>query len=303
MASSPLDIISLAQGRVALRQVGQDSEMDAQIEAYIVAAVEAVDNLTKIGMLTRRVTSTIVADKSRPIRLVGPALANITEVRYRAYDSDDGILTSLRASNIATMVTGETYLRIPIGGWPANTLVLSYKIDLPAGSIPSVLRAAALLLLRDLQDAKDDIVQVTWSVTNLIAPYRSPLVEWGDDPYEMSVPIPSTRGPTPAASVQILRTGWSADTVPTNSELTASSVTNTVTVPSDNAAVAYFLIWRADAAGGDPASVRIGAGGNSRNLFGAAIPLADQVGVVGQVIVSVTTQKIALLSGEKMRII
>lgn len=66
-----------------------------------------------------------------------------------------------------------------------------------------------------------------------------------------------------------IRTGWSADQAITDSELSSSSPTNTVKLPT-GIGFQYLALWRADADGGDPTEVHLAGGGNSRNVFGAA---------------------------------
>ena len=98
-----------------------------------------------------------------------------------------------------------------------------------------------------------------------------------------------------------LRAGWSADASPSAGELTASSTGDTVTIP-DGAGSLHLLLWRSDAAGGDPSDIRIAGSPNWRNLFGSAIPLADTDGIGGEALVTLGTQKAALLSGETARV-
>ena len=122
----------------------------------------------------------------------------------------------------------------------------------------------------------------------------------GDAPAPSGGGTPSGGGQAPGGD--ILRIGWSADAVADASELTAAFPDQTGTIPDGTGAL-HLVVWRADAAGGDPAEVHIATGGNARNIFGPAAPLADANGTPGQVIVSVTTQKAGLYSGETLHVV
>ena len=96
--------------------------------------------------------------------------------------------------------------------------------------------------------------------------------------------------------------GWSADTTITDAEITAgaTSTTNSVVLPISTGSL-YMFVWRADADGGDPSEVHIGAAGNSRTLFETAVARAVG-GVAGQLLVSVNTFNTGLTGGETVRV-
>ena len=96
--------------------------------------------------------------------------------------------------------------------------------------------------------------------------------------------------------------GWSADTTITDAEITAgaTSTTNSVVLPISTGSL-YMFVWRADADGGDPSEVHIGAAGNSRTLFETAVARAVG-GVAGQMLVSVNTFNTGLTGGETVRV-
>ena len=79
------------------------------------------------------------------------------------------------------------------------------------------------------------------------------------------------------------------------------SLSNEITLP-DATGLNYLALWRADSDGGDPSEVHLSGGGNSRNLFGAAVARSYN-GLAGQLIVSVFQQNADLLSGEKARLV
>ena len=97
-----------------------------------------------------------------------------------------------------------------------------------------------------------------------------------------------------------IRTGWSADQAITDSELSASSPTNTVKLPT-GIGFQYLALWRADADGGDPTEVHLAGGGNSRNLFGAATNYTYN-SVAGKLI-ECDQQNVVLLGGEMARLV
>ena len=107
--------------------------------------------------------------------------------------------------------------------------------------------------------------------------------------------------PTPVTAHDLIA-GWSADTTITDAEITAgaTSTTNSVVLPLSTGSL-YMFVWRADADGGDPTEVHIGAAGNSRTLFETAV--ARAVGsVAGQMLVSVNTFNTGLTGGETVRV-
>ena len=103
------------------------------------------------------------------------------------------------------------------------------------------------------------------------------------------------------AQAQHIRAGWSADAVIAAAELSATSPSDSVTLPLASG-FQYLALWRSDADGGDPTEVHIAGGGNARNTFGAAVDRAFG-GVPGKLIVSVTEQNADLLSGENVRLV
>ena len=107
--------------------------------------------------------------------------------------------------------------------------------------------------------------------------------------------------PTPVTAHDLIA-GWSADTTITDAEITAgaTSTTNSVVLPISTGSL-YMFVWRADADGGDPSEVHIGAAGNSRTLFETAVARAVG-GVAGQMLVSVNTFNTGLTGGETVRV-
>ena len=98
-----------------------------------------------------------------------------------------------------------------------------------------------------------------------------------------------------------IRAGWSSDTSISDAELSAiSNNSDTVTLPTASG-LNYLALWRADQDGGDPEVVNLAGGGNSRNLFSAAVARTIS-GTAGQLIVSVARQNADLLSGESARL-
>ena len=122
----------------------------------------------------------------------------------------------------------------------------------------------------------------------------------GDDRLDASAikDLPSGGGPTQTHS---LRAGWSGDTSISDLELEASSDSDTVTLPT-GAGSQYLALWRADEDGGDPSEVHISGGGNSRNLFGAAVDRTFGA-TDGKLIVSVNLFDVALTGGEEVRLV
>ena len=113
---------------------------------------------------------------------------------------------------------------------------------------------------------------------------------------------PDDGGSTGDDTAIAIRAGWSVDAMADVGELTASSENTMLTIP-DAAGGLHLVVWRSDAAGGDPSEIRVAAARSWRNLFGNAVPLADADGVDGQVIVTVDAQNAGLLSGETLQVL
>ena len=114
-----------------------------------------------------------------------------------------------------------------------------------------------------------------------------------------TLPVPQVFVPT---QTQHIRAGWSADLSILETELSASSETNTVIMPTDATGFNYLAFWRSDADGGDPSEVYLSRGGDSRNLFRDATDRTiDEV--PGKLIVSVLRQNATLYGGEPARLV
>ena len=178
MARSVTDIITLQQARVALQVEGEDEAHDAHIAAYVTGAVQSVDQMTQIGLLTRRLTETYRLGVT-PVRLVRKHGQIISNVTYRAEGWERAV------DQVVNYRSGETDIGPPPEGWPRGEFRLTYDIDIPVGSIPGVLRGACLLLLRDVYDGERE---VSSAITQLCEPYRDRRVRWGDSDL-VSVPV------------------------------------------------------------------------------------------------------------------
>ena len=83
MADRATDIITLAQARAQLRQVGADPEFDALITATIEAAVRYVDEQTRIGVLKRAWEWMIdLSDRDRAIEIATRHNAELSDGVY-----------------------------------------------------------------------------------------------------------------------------------------------------------------------------------------------------------------------------
>lgn len=142
----------------------------------------------------------------------------------------------------------------------------------------------------DKYNVQHDVISVTqnsmdWSSVDVLAERH----ELTDIPEERTVspPVPTIR----------VRAGWSTDRTPEAVELTAESTSSVITIPSGTGAL-FLVLWRPDAAGGDPTNVFFVHGANLRNEFGEAEELIfpDDDGVTGQAIVTVFDRNADLLS-------
>ena len=103
-----------------------------------------------------------------------------------------------------------------------------------------------------------------------------------------------------------VRVGWSQDIIPTADELTASSITDTVVVPVQDPnnllkGGGYLLVWRSDAAGGDPTGISFDGAFDMRGGWGAAADLSID-NVPGKVIVSDYDLLSRVLAGTSMEV-
>ena len=130
-------------------------------------------------------------------------------------------------------------------------------------------------------------------------------------PVHLGVNIGTRPGIIPVLTVVLaspirVRVGWSQDIIPTADELTASSITDTVVVPVQDPnnllkGGGYLLIWRSDAAGGDPTGISFDGAFDMRGGWGAAADLSID-NVPGKVIVSDYDLLSRVLAGTSMEV-
>ena len=104
----------------------------------------------------------------------------------------------------------------------------------------------------------------------------------------------------------LVAVGWSQDINPTADELTVTSITNTVIVPVQDpndlvGGGGYMLIWRSDAAGGDPTGISFDGAFDMRGGWGAAADLSID-NVPGKVIVSDYDLLSRVMAGTSMEV-
>ena len=297
MATQASDIVTRAQVATALRIVGADTAHNELLDGLISGAAEWIETQVRLGILdTKEVRASgnyvdgngdlIIEHRSSVISDVVVSNADYTTV----IALDPGDLTPLDG--------GKTRVARPSDGFPANPVV-TFVRSTPPARIPGTIRAAMMLLVRDMYDAKDRIVQPSWAVRTLLQPYTDHSVGGASDTRDLA----TEHTAPPPTNTDTLRAGWS-----TAATFDAATTTfgpasggNFVTVPDDTGDK-YLVLWRSDAAGGDPISLHFGGSAlESRATFGSAFDLTLG-GVDGKGIISIDPLKAAITSGTVVEI-
>ena len=295
MASNPIDILSVAEFKRAVRFVGDDSH-DFLIETHIRAALSWIDEKTACGVLDRTLTYHIANQRrSKPVSIPikhSATLSNLTYAYPRADDTSRRIIAPLHI----TTLNGRIEVEPPAGTWEFSNIDITGTLSIEARQVPPPLKSAAILLARRLYDG-EDIDKGDWAVTSLIAPYLSQSRAAPDI-------LTSTVDPTENTQhliVHNIRVGWSNDTAFTAMELTREGKGNSAAIPDASGAM-YLGVWRADSEGGAPSTVKLGTSNRDRrNDFGIAAPLVFE-DIQGHVIATVFAQNAQLLSGTKIEV-
>ena len=297
MATQASDIVTRAQVATALRLVGMDTAHNELLDGLISGAAEWIEKQVRLGILdTREVRgSGLWFDESGGM-IVSHRASVIRDVSY--WDRYDPSVGEPVLPEDLTALSGATRVAEPAGGWPRYPVV-SFTRSTPPARIPGTIRAAMMLLVRDMYDAKDRIVQPSWAVRTLLQPYTDHSVGGASD----TIDLATEHTAPPPTNNDTLRAGWSSEATFAAETTTfgPASSGNFVTIPDDTGDK-YLVLWRSDAAGGDPISLHFGGSAlESRATFGSAFDLALG-GVAGKAIISIDPLKAAITSGTVVEI-
>ena len=272
------------------------------------------------------IDTTFLAVVDNAIQLLGPVdVPDDSQIAYKAFSNPPSYLTDTEKTAVRTAVdsasiadvltqilagtgisiddsvTGQITLSSTVAGGSADGTLQSVVLAVGAQTITfaSTIGSDIVLDVSGLLALYAPIAGATFTgATGGIAPAAASdfvTKEYADANY--------SSGSAPVTAHDLIA-GWSDDTTITDAEITAggTSATNSVVLPL-SAGSRYMFVWRADADGGNPSELHIGAaGGNSRTLFGAAVARAVG-GVAGQMLVSINTFNAGLTGGETVRVI
>ena len=297
MATQASDIVTRAQVATALRLIGMDQAHNEFLDSLINAAAEWIETQCRMGILdTKEVrTSGVYYDTAGDIILEHRAAA-IRDVAVT--NSDYTTVIALTPGDLTPIDGGRTRLARPTDGWPASPII-TFTRTTPPNRIPGTIRAAMMLLVRDMYDAKDRITQASWAVRTLLQPYLDQSAGGATDTLDLTT---EHTAPAPT-NTDTLRAGWTSMATFSAEDTTfgPASSGNFVTIPDDTGDK-YLVLWRSDAAGGDPVSVHFGGSAlESRATFGRAINV-ELGGVAGKAIISIDPLKAAITSGTVVEI-
>ena len=299
-------LLSLARARFELRIPGSDVSQNDLLSGQIASAIASLTKDVNIPLLDQNAAVTIRLTGSFSSQFYDPYLKSITAIKYQPSSVDTpsyGSFPDTIDAGDYTVVDGErkgALVIVPIGVWPAAAFnrfrveaVLGLADDDPA---LAAYRSAAILLFRSLYDGvailREDsayeriarpLRRMDLSIFNLIGLGTVPDPVDPVDPVDLVIKI---------------ALGWSDDDVAEEAELTVTSTGSMLALP-DSVGNKHIVVWRSDAAGGDPMMVLIG-GLDQRNIFGAVVPL-EKDGISGQAITS-SLQDSDLLSGTALEV-
>ena len=288
MAANALDIVTLAQARTAFRVIGEDAAHDALIASFVYGAAQWIETLCVMGIVDAPQRGQV-----RPPEPDGPFLIEhrsyaVRDVRYREPGKPDVPFDVAPAGDLSpdrsvpafapNETPGRTAVLAPMDGWPAATLDVEYTLTTPAQRVPGALRAAMLMLAAAMYDNRDKApAPASWTVLNLIAPYRDFRVGDADVP----LPTPNYLHTSDMFRPLSFVAGWSATVPPDESDGealrewlatltlqdTADHAIDPLLPPAQNTGHMYLNVWVSDGWGGDPITIRIGGSRNLRDGF------------------------------------
>lgn len=296
------DILSLERARFELRFPEGDTSQDERLEELIASAVRSVMEDVRVPIVDLDVAGIfVIPSPESAIVIRDPWLRSVSAVSYQAEtDTPIPLLFDQSAEHYSVNQYSPniTLIRPPNGEWPGavgNRFRVAGRYGV-ADNYPSLssITTAAVLAFRAAYDGVA-LVKEGDAYSRIISPLRN-YAPWGFD-------IVGLAGDTPGGGdgAITIAAGWSNDTIPQAAELTVTGTGSQLTIP-DGTGSLYLVLWRSDAAGGDPEQVHISGARGWRNLLGGASDLGLS-GVAGKAIVSVHRQNAALLSGEPVEIV
>ena len=180
MASSALDILSVASFKTAVRLEGDAAEHDALIADYIASAAEWIENQCALGIVDTEVSAVVrVGALDKPLTIAHRSHA-VEVLRYRRAGDAGVAFASYAGAAVAGEPQGSTTFPAPTSGWPALALQIAYTTTTPAQHVPNAIRTAIILYARDLYDGKAELGATggvgsgrPWAVNTIIQPYRA----------------------------------------------------------------------------------------------------------------------------------
>ena len=312
MAKDALDIVPVAEARVAMRIVGEDSQHDALIASYLAGAGAWIENLCGIGVIDTPAVAICDAPRGDDPLVIRHRSHTIAGATARPANDPTAATTPLAVNSASVPGDGVTLLDKPAGGWPAPVMAVRYTRTTPADKVPGAIRAAIILLCRDMYDMREELGSSggvgsgrPWAVYSMIAPYRDARlsledVGWPDPAPVKEFPLDPA---TPTAPVIRLRAAWKATNDFAASDFTAegatASATSSIVLPDGDGQL-FLGVWRSDATGGAISHLE------GPNIFGA-LPVGEAVALEvndrhGHYTPTSGKQNATLLSGETVRV-
>ena len=313
MVAIPEILLPLARARFELRVPAGDHSQDISLIGIIKSAISILSKDVNIDILDRNVGLKVSLASNVSFRIFDPYLKSISAVKYQAVSDnvEYGSFPLVFDADDYKVKAGDrkgAFVLVPDAEWPEaayNRLRIDCVVGLDSDD-PSfdAFTTAAVLMLRSIYDGVPVLREDSAYERIIRSLRRADLSEFEiiDGPGATIDPVvPIVPGGGGGGGIDV-RVGWSDTALVNPATLIDIFDSNTFVVPVAVGSL-YFVIWRSTASGGDPTEVHIAGSVNQRNIFGAAMPLATNDGVVGEVIVTVTTQKAALWSLENVRIV
>ena len=173
--AAALEVVTVAQAKDELRIPQDNTELDAQIERQIEAAVAFCGDKTGRPFLDTKeqFTRCVTYGESDPVFGPGDVLS-LTKVSY--YLPDDSLWeapTGVLDGVYYRSITRNTMFYPPGGKWPDRSydqFVFEVVRGVPAAEIPKAISAAAIIMLRMFFDGtNDDTARI--AAQNILAPH------------------------------------------------------------------------------------------------------------------------------------
>lgn len=169
MAFRASEFLSVARFKQAIRLVGEDEAVDAQIADYLQAAAEWVEERVELGIVDSRAFLHGLTPPSGDLILEHRSLA-IYNVQYWP-EYEPAKTMTVPDTELRSLRPRVTVAARPPGGWPSGPMSVSYLRHCPPARVPSAICHAVQEIATVMFDLGDTLVLPDTMIEVMLAPY------------------------------------------------------------------------------------------------------------------------------------